>query len=77
MSARSLPPHQVWSDEDDEGPGSFSCAKFDLSDPFLVPLARIVEALRSKLDEAGWEDRVRDLARGERPTFSLDLSPNL
>jgi hypothetical protein len=31
-----------------------------------------MEALRSKLDEAGWEDRVRDLARGERPTFSLE-----
>lgn len=33
--------------------------------PFVPPV-RIMEALRSKLDEAGWEDRVRDLARGER-----------
>ncbi|GAA5968626.1 hypothetical protein JCM8115_003663 [Rhodotorula mucilaginosa] len=43
--------------------------------------SKIVEALRSKLDEAGWEDRVRDLARekarGQEPPNLQELVNDL
>ncbi|TKA49939.1 hypothetical protein B0A53_06542, partial [Rhodotorula sp. CCFEE 5036] len=43
--------------------------------------SKIMEALRSKLDEAGWEDRVRDLARekarGQEPPNLQELVNDL